>query len=56
MRVLAVDVDFRKEREGDLIIFFAECINFRLGSGLLGAELIAGKTENGESARAILFM
>src|SRR5580704_1703532 len=54
MCIWTVDVDFGKNGKTDLVFRFAELRNFSFISGLLRAELIAGKTENGHAAISVL--
>ena len=47
-RSVAVDLDLREHREARPVFRSGELENFRVGSGFLGTELIAGKAENTE--------
>ena len=50
VRVVAVDLNFRKQREIDAVIHIAERLDFVVVAGLLVAELIAREAENFEAA------
>src|SRR3954452_4155680 len=49
MRVRAVDVDLRKQWEGHIVLAGAERADLGRGAGLLGAELVTGKSEHGKA-------
>ena len=46
--VVAVDLDALVHGEGDAVVFAAEGGDFVVGAGVLAAELVAGKAEDGE--------
>ena len=52
----AIDFDFRKHREVDIIFRFHEVQYFFVGPRLLFAELIARKAKNRKALVFVLFM
>jgi hypothetical protein len=56
MLVLAIDLDLRKQREGDAVVELAEAANLLIAPGFLMAELIARETQNLQSLFAILLV
>ena len=47
--IIAIDHDLREHREVDAVLGGRKFEDFRVGSRLLGSELVARKTENGEA-------
>src|SRR5579863_9113008 len=54
MRAGAVDVDLREDRKTDAVVALAEFSDLTGGSGLLRAELIAGKAKDLKTAIMVL--
>lgn len=54
VRIVAVDIDLAKDREGDLLVQGAKVLNLLIGAGLLAAKLVAGEADDCEVLRVLL--